>query len=147
MGQEIKLILINKDINKNFLNENTKYEKAHIVDFSDYKLIEKILKQNKTRQLAIYDITHTEDHKEPIPINDHINRIGNNPFIGKQQEYGIDFINIEHLYTQHKKGVITNSCGDHKKITPYPSTHIANIATLSYILNYKIDAYLVHTEK
>ena len=42
-----------------------------------------------------------------------------NPFIGKQQEYGIDFINIEHLYTQHKKGVITNSCGDHKKITPH----------------------------
>ncbi len=147
MEQENKLILINKDIDENFLNEKTKNEKAHIVDFSDYKLIEKTLMHNKTKQLEIYDITYAVNQKGPIPINDHVNRIGHNPFIGKQKEYGIDFINIEHLYTQHKKGVITNSCGDHKKITPYPSTHIANIATLAYILNYKIDAYLVHTEK
>lgn len=147
MEKENKLILINKNINEKFLNEKKKNSKARILDFSDYKLIEKVLRNNKNRQLEIYDVTQTNDQKELTPINDHINRIGHNPFIGKQKEYEIDFINIEHLYTQHKKGVVTNSCGDQKQIFPHPSTHIANIATLAYILNYKIDAYLVHTEK
>tara|TARA_B100000575_G_scaffold75126_1_gene58626 strand:- start:2136 stop:2579 length:444 start_codon:yes stop_codon:yes gene_type:complete len=147
MEQENKLILINKNINEKFLNEKKKNSKARILDFSDYKLIEKVLRNNKNRQLEIYDVTQTNDQKELTPINDHINRIGHNPFIGKQKEYEIDFINIERLYTQHKKGVVTNSCGDQKQILPHPSTHIANIATLAYILNYKIEAYLVHTEK
>jgi len=147
MEQENKLILINKNINEKFLNEKKKNSKARILDFSDYKLIEKVLRNNKNRQLEIYDVTQANDQKELTPINDHINRIGHNPFIGKQKEYEIDFINIERLYTQHKKGVVTNSCGDQKQILPHPSTHIANIATLAYILNYKIEAYLVHTEK
>ena len=82
-----------------------------------------------------------------LPVNDHINRIGHNPFIGNQQNYNIDFINIENIYKQHPNGVTTNSCGNQQMIEPHPSTHLANIAILAHLLGYTINAHLVQTEK
>lgn len=147
MATENNIIIINERAEKKLIIEKSSLPNVHIVDFSDYTKIEKIFKKNKSKNLEIYDITSTIKNKKVVPINDHINRIGHNPFIGKQKNYKIDFINIEHLYEQDPEGVITNSCGDHKIIEPYPSTHIANIAILGHILGYTIKAFLVKAEK
>ena len=147
MATENNNIIINERAEKKFITEKSSLPNVHIIDFNEYTKIEKIFKKNKSKNLEIYDITSSTNNKKVLPINDHINRIGHNPFIGKQKNYNIYFINIEHLYVQDSEGITTNSCGDHKKIEPYPSTHIANIAILGHILGYTIKAFLVKAEK
>ena len=63
----------------------------------DYLTIHSILKE--VQQLTIYDITTTKEHpvETIIKVNDHINRTGNNPLIGRQKEMRIDFTNINKL--------------------------------------------------
>ena len=120
---------------------------------SDYENIYAFLKNNKktTQQtLHIFDATHTEKstNNDILEVNDHINRIGVNPFIGNQAKYKIDFINVEHLYEKTNRGVITNSLGaeynKYKNKVQYPSTYLANISALGKICKYKIKAYLVN---
>ena len=120
---------------------------------SDYENIYVFLKNNKkaTKQtLHIFDVTHIEQitNNDILEVNDHINRIGENPFIGNQAKYNIDFINVEHLYEQTNRGVITNSLGPeynrYKNKVQYPSTYLANISALGKICKYKIKAYLVN---
>lgn len=120
---------------------------------SDYESIYAFLKNNKktTKQtLHIFDVTHTEKstNNDILEVNDHINRIGANPFIGNQAKYKIDFINVEHLYEKTNRGVITNSLGPeynkYKNKVQHPSTYLANISALGKICKYKIKAYLVN---
>ena len=146
------LQLFNSLISQNLIGNNiVNNHKYYITPFNNYDFIYKKLQKavtTKSKQtLKIYDYTaglKTSPGKI-FHVNDHINRIGNNPFIGKQQFFDIDFINIEQVYIQHPDGIITNSCGKTLSSTlPFPSTYLANIAVLGLILNYKIEGYLIH---
>ena len=88
--------------------------------------------------------TNWEIKGKIFSVNDHVNRIGTNPFIGQQERFGIDFINIEKLYTQKEMGIITNSCGGKDLFGDFPSTYLANIATMAQVLEFKIEAYLIN---
>ena len=145
------LQLFNNKINQGLINKNVLNNYKHyIIPFNDYEALYNLLHQNRknpsVQTLKIYD--YTTGLKRPgelFPVNDHINRIGHNPFIGKQQFFDIDFINVEHLYVQHKHGITTNSCGE--TLEPnlsFPSSYLANIAMMGLILNYKIEGYLIH---
>ena len=147
MAKENKIIIINNKAQKSFINKKKETEKVYTADFGNYQTIEKFLRENQTKNLELYDVTNSKLNNSALPVNDHINRIGHNPFIGNQQNYNIDFINIEHIYKQHPNGVTTNSCGNQQMIEPHPSTHLANIAILAHLLGYTISAHLVQTEK
>ena len=145
------LIFINQPINLQSLKIGSWFKH----DFSDSFYFHKILlkhktKPNKHKKIYIYDITYNTSlpFNELIPVNDHINRIGKNPFIGKQNFFKIDFINIENLYLYTPRGITTNSCGSkydqHKTHISNPSTHLANIAVIGHIHDYQIQAYLVN---
>tara|TARA_Y100001970_G_scaffold13675_1_gene15463 strand:+ start:9548 stop:9982 length:435 start_codon:yes stop_codon:yes gene_type:complete len=143
MDPEIKLYLINKNISPQLLKINS--ESAHQIDFTEYKEIEIILKKTTATSLIIYDQTKTTDPIGTVyPVNDHINRIGHNPFIGHQKDFNIDFINIEKLYTQHPNGIVTDSCGSKNFTGKYPSTHLSNIAILAKVFQLKINAFLIN---
>ena len=121
-------------------------------NFSDYiKLHNVFLKYKKTiKTIQIYDITYNPKHETQklFSINDHINRTGNNPFIGKQNFFNIDFINVENIYLQKELGVTTTSCANRyekeKTHHLFPSTYIANISALAHIHQYKVEGFLVN---
>ena len=109
---------------------------------SDYEKIYKFLKHNKKtsqQTLYLFDITYSEQrmNNNILGVNDHINRIGENPFIGNQEKYKIDFINVEHLYVKTKRGTTTNSLGaeynKYKTKVENPSTYLANISALNFM--------------
>lgn len=142
MDKDPKIYLINKKINSELID--CKGKQVYSVDFSDYKEIEKILRKSQIKKIKIYDITTGQKKGKIFSVNDHVNRIGTNPFIGQQERFGIDFINIEKLYTQKKMGIITNSCGSKGLLGDFPSTYLANIATMAQVLEFKIEAYLIN---
>ena len=151
------LILVNTALSLDlFLTRPPGASRLKHVPFSNYQTIYEILYTHKkpittdTKILKIYDITHVSE--KPLdtifPVNDHINRIGNNPFIGQQKFFNIDFINVEQIYVPDPKGVTTTSYGgryeQHKTHKNFPSTHIANIATLAHIQSYIVEGYLIN---
>ena len=141
MDKDYNIYLINQDIKKKIVESS---RLVYNINFSDYKKVEQILANHQPQTIKIYDTTTAETNRPIIHVNDHINRIGNNPFIGKQQQFNIDFINIESLYIQNKNGVVTDSCGDKTPVGRYPSTHLANIAIMCHVFKYKVNAFLVH---
>ena len=141
MDKDYNIYLINQDIKKKIAESS---RLVYNINFSDYKKVEQILANHQPQTIKIYDTTTVETNRPIIHVNDHINRIGNNPFIGKQQQFNIDFINIESLYIQNKNGVVTDSCGDKTPVGRYPSTHLANIAIMCHVFKYKVNAFLVH---
>jgi len=144
MGKEPNMYLINQNIPKNFIKTSSKNIWC-CLDFANYIEIERVLKTIETPVIKIYDQTKTREVAGTIYlVNDHINRIGHNPFIGSQQHFNIDFINIEKLYTQQTSGITTNSCGSHLPVGKYPSTHLANIAIMAYVFKFRIEAFLVN---
>ena len=151
------LILINATLNPDLCPIRPPGEpKLKRVPFSNYQAIYKILYTHTkpittdTKNLKIYDVTYNPPEKNNtiFSINDHINRIGSNPFIGNQNFFNIDFINVENVYKKKRNGVITTSYGDrykkYKNKSIQPSTHIANIAVLAHIQNYTVSGYLVN---
>ena len=147
MDKDSNIYLINTSIPKQLLKFLNNFEYTHYINFSNSNHIETILTDNQNSLLTIYDQTITPDAVGTIyPVNDHINRIGDNPFIGNQQRLNIDFINTENIYTQHPKGIITDSCGKHALYGPYPSSYLANITTMAHIFKYQINAYLINTK-
>lgn len=140
MDKDYNIYLINQDIKKKIAESS---RLVYSINFSDYKKVEQILANHQPQTIKIYDTTTAETNRPIIHVNDHINRIGNNPFIGKQQQFNIDFINIESLYIQNKNGVVTDSCGDKTPVGRYPSTHLANIAIMCHVFKYKVNAFLV----
>jgi len=153
MAQD-KITIINQGINLKTLKTGLWFQHK----FDDYFYFHKIFlknqpQKNQQKTIDIYDVTYNTKlpYNTIIKINDHINRIGENPFIGKQNFFKIDFINLENLYLKTQEGVTTNSCGEkyhkHKKNILYPSTYLANIAAIAYINNYKIQAHLVNQHK
>ena len=153
MGKDHKFIqLFNCNIPKHFRDLATQKSKLpnYSIAFNNYNMIHSALKKTQpTTQniyLKIYDsTTGLNQPGKTLRVNDHINRIGNNPFIGRQKILNIDFINVEKLYIQKPKGIITYSCGERSPGNLiYPSSHLANIAMIGFILNYKIEGYLIH---
>ena len=143
MDKEHNIYLINKNISSNLVTSPK--EKPHYIDFKNYIEVEQLLRKTEPTIINIYDQTHTQDEVgKIIPVNDHINRIGDNPFIGKQKQFDIDFINIEKLYIQDANGVTTNSCGHHVAQGQYPSTHLANIAIMAHVFKFTVKAFLVN---
>ena len=143
-----KLILYNQEIN----NPDIKGAQCAQHNLSDYLGIYRFLLKNKTqyKKIHIYDITYNLEHPNNTEffINDHINRVGENPFVGKQRFFDIDFINVENLYTQKPQGIITTCYGrryaPNKTNAEFPSTHIANIAVLAHITNYTVIGSLIN---
>ena len=153
MGKDHKFIqLFNRNIPDNFRDLATKTSnfKKYSMTFNNYNAIYKILQKTQTTtqkiSLKIYDTTTGLNQPgKVLRVNDHINRIGDNPFIGRQKLFKIDFINVEKLYIQKSNGIITNSCGERPLDDfVYPSSHLANIAMIGFILNYQIEGYLIH---
>ena len=112
----------------------------------DYLTIYPVL--TKAQQLTIYDITTTKEHPEEtiINVNDHINRTGNNPLIGRQKELGINFTNINKLYKSEQNSIQTDCCGNTLNLRyPYPSHYLCNISILAKALGVpQISAFLVN---
>ena len=112
----------------------------------DYLAIHSVLKE--VQQLTIYDITTTKEHpvETIINVNDHINRTGNNPLIGRQKELGIDFTNINKLYKSKPNSQKTDCCGKTLNLRyPYPSHYLCNISILAKAIGIpKISAFLVN---
>ena len=112
----------------------------------DYLAIHSVLKE--AQQLTIYDITKNKKHpdKAIINVNDHINRTGYNPLIGRQKELGINFTNISILYKSDQNSIKTDCCGktlNHRY--PYPSHYLCNISILAKAIGIpKISAFLVN---
>ena len=147
MAQD-SLKIINNKIKDTFM-KNAVLEKHNLAHYT--KLHQLFLKHKNTlSRVQIYDITYRpkDTDQKIFAINDHINRIGENPFIGKQGFFNIDFINVEKIYLQTKTGVTTTSCGDRydteKKLHLFPSTYIANISALAHIHEYTVEGFLVN---
>ena len=112
----------------------------------DYLTIHSILKE--VQQLIIYDITRTNEYpvETIINVNDHINRTGNNPLIGRQKDMNIDFTNINKLYKSEYNSIKTDCCGKTLNLRyPYPSHYLCNISILAKARGiHKISAFLVN---
>lgn len=112
------------------------------------KIDESINKIKNKNIIKIYDATTIKKEKNliKIPVNDHINRTGNNPLIKKQKLLKIDFLDIRSSYSQKEEGIITNCCG--KKLNSdylYPSHFLCNIVILAKALKIpECHAYLIN---
>ncbi|OUW61976.1 MAG: hypothetical protein CBD58_02580 [bacterium TMED198] len=96
------------------------------------KFVEKIA-SSKPKEVTIYDITNTEEqkHLSKIYVNDHVNRTGSNPLVGKQKYFDIDFIDIKKTYKPHSGGIITFCCGKKlNKELPFPSHYLCHISII-----------------
>ena len=148
MAKDNNIFLINEAIPKAFIPTPPKQGELYCVSFSEYQKIYTLLKTNSPSTIHIYDYTHVPTQKPGhlFFINDHINRIGENPFIGAQNHFNIDFINTEFLYAQKENGIITCSCGSHQPHGQHPSSYIANVVVLAHILKYQIEGFLINME-
>ena len=144
MDNENNLYLINNQISVNYVPHNLPPKHTLSVPFDNYNQIELLLKNLKNTTVHLYDYTTTQNAtNQTFYVNDHINRIGDNPFIGHQKQFNIDFINTENIYTQHPKGIITDSCGAHPPVGKYPSSYLANIAVMAHIFQCEVKGFLI----
>ena len=113
------------------------------------ELLAKRILKLKPKKVNIYDLTISPNKGDlpHIPVNDHVNRTGSNPLIGKQNYFKIDFIDIKELYQQHTQGITTFSCGTMlNKNLPYPSHFLCHIGILCKALRInKIHGTLINT--
>jgi len=107
------------------------YSPNHIEIFAEK------IKSNKPKEVTIYDITNTDKqkHLSKLYVNDHVNRTGSNPLIGKQKYFDIDFIDIKKTYKTHPSGIITYCCGKElNKKLPFPSHYLCHISIVCKVL-------------
>ena len=103
------------------------YSPNHVEMFA-----EKII-SSRPEEVTIYDITKTskQKHLSKIYVNDHVNRTGSNPLIGKQKYFDVDFIDIKKTYKLHPSGVVTFCCGKKlNKELPFPSHYLCHISII-----------------
>jgi hypothetical protein len=98
-------------------------------------------------KISIYDLCpSTKNTEEIIPVNDHVNRTGENPLIGRQGKLNVEFPDITSLYVKKENGVTTFCCGNHEPLEKieYPSMYLSNISILARVLDFKeIHGYIV----
>ena len=128
------------------LQENHDLLSSIIVNPRNFSALCSILKEKK--EVIIYDITTTTKHpqKTIISVNDHINKTGNNPLVGKQKELNIDFVDITNLYKKKQNGVITVCCGKSLNTQyKYPSSYLCNISIMAKAIGVqRISAFLLN---
>ena len=128
------------------LPKNHKLLSNLVLNPQDYLTTYPVLKE--AQQLIIYDRTRTNEYpvETIINVNDHINRTGNNPLIGRQKELSIDFTNINKLYKSKQNSIKTDCCGKTLNLRyPYPSHYLCNISILAKAIGIpKISAFLVN---
>ena len=129
-------------ITKELIKKNHSVKDALVLDISNVEntivLLQEALK--KTDTITIYDRTETLMIKEgeSIQVNDHINKSGINPLIGRQNELNIDFIDMSKAYKQSQQGITTQSLGKNFFIkATYPSHYIAPITILAKAIGFK----------
>ena len=140
------LIVTTKELQrKNYIIEN-----SLVLDISNIKETIKTLQieYKKTKFITLYDRTKNKTLKQNaiIKINDHINKTGINPLIGKQRELKIDFIDMTNVYTQSEQGVVTESFGEKLQCnTTYPSHYIAPLTIIAKAIGFKkIKGFLIN---
>ena len=117
-----------------------------VVNPLDYPTLHSTISNSK--RIIIYDVTQNKKHsqEEIINVKDHINRTGGNPLIGRQEELGINFVDISVLYKYEKGAVITNCCGLRLSDQyAYPSHYMCYISILAKAMKIKeIQANLIN---
>ena len=88
--------------------------------------------KNKTNTISIYDKTFNNKlpNKHIIPVNDHINKTGINPLIGRQKQLNIDFIDMTHVYNKQPEGVITHCYGKTLPLNNNNESHYMSLITI-----------------
>ena len=128
------------------LPENHELLSNLVLNPQDYLTTYPVLKE--AQQLIIYDRTRTNEYpvETIINVNDHINRTGNNPLIGRQKDMNINFTNINKLYKSEHNSIKTDCCGKTLNLRyPYPSHYLCNISILAKAIGiHKISAFLVN---
>jgi len=124
------------------------HKKGYIVNPTQIEQTIQLLAQNKSEKINIYDRTYNKTLKENdiVPINDHINKTGINPLIGKQKELNIDFVDMTHVYNKHPNGIITHCYGKLLNHTNnFPSHYISLITIIARAVGFKsINGFLVN---
>lgn len=98
-------------------------------------------------QISIYDVSPSANNAgEILPVNDHVNRTGENPLINRQKKLNVEFPDISSLYIKKEKGITTFCCGSHdpKDKIENPSMYLSNISILARVLDFReIHGYIV----
>ncbi|NOZ09280.1 MAG: hypothetical protein GXO91_10475 [FCB group bacterium] len=124
-------------------------EKGIVIDPSDVQAVIEILRTFMKTGITIYDLTHSAKHKPGtiFTVNDHINRTGKNPLIGRQRALKVDFTDLTGLYARETGGVVTDCLGARfpGSSFEYPSTWLCNISIIARAMNFgEIAARLVN---
>ena len=118
----------------------------HVVNPLDYPTLHSTI--SNAERIIIYDVTQNKKHlqEEIIKIKDHVNRTGSNPLVDRQEELGINFVDISMLYKYEKGAVITNCCGPRlSRHYDYPSHYMCHISILARAMKIKeIKANLIN---
>jgi len=119
-----------------------------VLDFANTEACISLLKTKK--EIIVYDITYNKKIAQgtKVLVNDHINFTGENPLVGRQENLGVDFVDMTNVYVKSPNGVIAHSCGNKiKKGFFYPTHFLSHIVIIARALNYKkITAYLVNSK-
>ena len=137
-------------ITKELSKTNYNIENSIVLDVSNKEETISVLQQalQKTNAITLYDRTKNTTIKENtlLHVNDHINKSGLNPLIGKQRELKIDFVDMSYVYVKSKNGIITESLG-HKFFinAKYPSHYMAPLIILAKAIGFKtIKGFLIN---
>ena len=117
-----------------------------VVDPKNFNQCWDILKSAQNETVEIYDLTKSKklNPGEIISVNDHINKTGQNPLIGKQKSLSIDFIDLSTIYNQSNSGVITECCGEYLfEHSDFPTHYLCNIIIIAAALKIpKVSAFI-----
>ena len=109
----MKLSVITEQLSKKLPKENV-LQKQTIVNPANFDSIYKLLDSHNITELNITDATYSKKIAagKMVQVNDHINKTGSNPLIGKQEFLDIDFIDMTGAYSFDKKAIVTVCCGE-----------------------------------
>ncbi|MFQ6609210.1 MAG: hypothetical protein ACE5D7_00275 [Fidelibacterota bacterium] len=103
--------------------------------------------REKTVKIEIFDYSPPQKPTGRIlSVNDHVNRSGINPLVGRQKLLDVEFIDLTGMYVKKKGGITTICCGNHPipENTLYPSMYLSTVSILAKAMDYKeIHAYIV----
>ena len=119
--------------------KNIKIEKFKVL-FSN-SLVQ--LKQVKNKEeIHIYDIGNNNTSKQSIIyINNHINKTGENPLRGKEQD-NIQFYDVTEIYKQNNKGKIAICYGNNKHLNTKEDQ-----VSVKFLCNHAINAHVLGFKK
>tara|TARA_B100000902_G_C27197047_1_gene857034 strand:- start:70 stop:513 length:444 start_codon:yes stop_codon:yes gene_type:complete len=119
--------------------KNIKIEKFKVL-FSDS--FEQLKEVKNKEEIHIYDIGNNSNPKQPIIyINNHINKTGENPLRGKEQD-NIQFYDITEIYQQNKKGKLAICFGNNKNLKTKEGQ-----VSVKFLCNHAINAHVVGFKK